>query len=440
MSLLPHPDAPAHHHPLSTVDAAWLHMDTPASPMVITVLFELARPLPREALTAIIEERLLGDERRGARFRRRVVSAPLDPRPRWEDDPLFDVRSHVHHVALPAPGDRAALADLASDLMSTPLDPHRPLWQVHLVDRGEAGAAVIARIHHAVGDGVSLVRLLLGLADRPPARAPRAVGQQAAPPRGPGERLRRLVDQTRTVVRLLLLPADPKTPLSGPLGARKRAAWSAPIPFARVEAIAHAAGATVNDVLLAAMTGALRRDLDRRGGYRDGLEIRAMLPVNLRADTTAATRELGNRFGLIYAPLPLGEVDPVARLREVKRRLDALKAAPDAQVSFGVLGAMGLLTESAEHLGVDLFSAKASVLATNVPGPTEAIEIGGRRVERIAVWAPVSGRVALSFSFLSYAGAVSVGVNADEQRLPDADVVAADVEREIEALAARLTS
>ena len=283
------------------------------------------------ALRRLLEERLLPHER----FRQRVVDDLRGPR--WQLDPDFDLRSHLHHVALPAPCGHAALVELTSDLVSSPLDRDRPLWQLQLVDLADGGSALISRLHHCIGDGVALVRLLLALTDGEPGVAPRHVGQAFPEAHGLTQRARLAVLEARAAVRLLTLPPDSPTRLAGRLGVRKRVAWSAPLPLARLERRAHAAGATLNDVILAAAAGALRHWLDEHGGYPSGCEVRALVPVNLRSDSAG----LGNRFGLVYLPLPLGVRDSRARLVELKRRLDAVKASPEAVVAFGVLGVFG---------------------------------------------------------------------------------------------------
>ena len=262
---------------LSAVDAAWLRMDTPTNRMMITGIFIFDERLELGALEQLLEERLLSHER----FRQRIVDGPRGPA--WQLDPEFDLRSHLHHVALPAPGDRAALAELVSDLASSPLDRARPLWQAHLVDGlAGGGSALVTRLHHCIADGIALVRVLLSLTDDARGAAPRHVGRELPHVEGLVHRARLAANEARAAVRLVTLPPDPPTVLSERTGVRKRVAWSAPLPLAPLDARARAAGATINDVLLAAVAGALRDQLDARHAWRDGLEVRAMIPVNLR--------------------------------------------------------------------------------------------------------------------------------------------------------------
>ena len=231
--------------------------------------------------------------------------------------------------------------------MSTPLDFSKPLWQIHLLENYCSGAVVLLRFHHCIGDGIALVHVLLSstdtTADAPwPKSSPKAPHEKHVGSRITSlfEGVQRLVVSTRkaadtiatqtvesllhpshvlemaqtameaagVLAKMLVRPADPKTVLKGSLGVAKRAAWSRRIPVADVKAISRRIGGTVNDVLLTAVTGALRRYLLFRGDKPDGKDVNAMVPVNLRPPSEAD--ELGNRFGLIYLALPIGERRP----------------------------------------------------------------------------------------------------------------------------------
>lgn len=410
---------------LSLADRAWLNMDEPTNPMVITALLEFAEPLDHAQLVRFVRERLLVEPR----FRQRLAGSGA--RGRWQDDDRFDLRAHLHHVALPHPGDGAALEELVGDLMSTRLDADRPLWQVHQVD-GHAGAsAVVVRLHHAMADGVALVGLLgrmLGRERVVDARAPSVNGA-----RGPAT-IRRALDGARAVARLAVMPADARTALRGSLGLVKRAALSRPVPLADLASTAHAAGATVNDVLATAVAGGLRRWLAARGGLRDGLELRAIVPVNLR--DVRADHGLGNRFGLVYLPLPVGLPDARARLDVIAHRTRALKASPEAAATFEVLGAMALAPRRVEDLGVRYFGAKATLVLTDLPGPGEPVTIAGGRVRSIAFWAPQAARLGLGVSALSYAGELRVGVATDAGVVPEPRELVSGLEADLDALCA----
>ena len=415
---------------VSRVDTAWLRMDQPTNPMMITALLQLEGRVPFEDVRRGIETRLATLPR----FRQRVVSSkvPLVP-PRWAEDAAFDLEAHVHRAELPPHAGDPALRALVGRLMSAPLARERPLWDAHVILDAPGGTAIIARIHHAVGDGVALVRVLLGISDEPrPSRAPARVGVTRPEAHGLAARTARAASEARTLVRLLALPADHPSALKGDLGPSKRAAWSRPIDLERVRAVATKTGAKVNDVLLAAVAGATRAYLaagDERAGSQ---ALRALVPVYVRDDEDG--QGMGNHFGLVFLDLP-EEAPPLARVAVAKARMDAIKQAPDAIVAMKVLGAMGMASRTVERLGIDLFTGKASMLVTNVPGPTHRVRLFGGTLGGLMVWAPVSGSVGLGITLVSYAGSVRMGVGADVHRLGAPEALVTAFEADLDAIA-----
>jgi WS/DGAT/MGAT family acyltransferase len=243
----------------------------------------------------------------------------------------------------------------------------------------------------------------------------------------------RIAEGAYRLGRLVLLPPDPRTAFKGELGRRKRAAWSNPVPLEDFKAIGKAFGATVNDVLVATATGALRRYLEKRGDEVKGLAIRASVPVNLRPVDDAHHR-LGNSFGLVFLTLPVGIVDPVRRLRAIKKEMDELKRSPEAIVAFGVLNVMGLAPVEVERLGLRFFGSKATAVLTNVPGPREPLYLAGRKLDSVMFWVPQSGRLGLGISILSYAGGVMLGVATDEGLVADPEKIVDAFEKEFKSL------
>ncbi len=445
---------------LSNVDSAWLRMETPTNLMTITVLLTFARKVSFHRLKADVEDRLLPF----ARFRQRVV-APLLPfaRPYWEEDPHFSLRSHLHRLALPRPADHEALQEVIGEMMSTPLDFSKPLWQMHLVEDYRGGSALVTRVHHCIADGIALVRLMLSLVeDAPdrrgrerPWRAPGQLPPGLALPAGaklrqrtsllhegwevllhPGHAVDLAVSGASAATelgKLLTMTSDPATALKGPLGVVKRAVWSDPVPLEGLRAAGRRLRATINDVLLTAVTGALRAYLLERGGVAPGLTIRAVVPVNLRADDERD--QLGNRFGLVFLPLPVGRSRRGDRLAALKRAMDGIKSSPQAMVAFGVLNALGLASPSIESLGVSIFARKATAVMTNVPGPQQRLYLAGAPIDSIMFWVPQSGRLGLGVSIMSYDGQVRLGLAADAGLVPDPGAILAHFHRELEALA-----
>ena len=377
--------------------------------------------------------------------------------PHWQDETRFSIDNHVSHIALPAPGGDKALRELVSELMSTPLDTTKPLWHVHLIDGYDGGSVVLARIHHSIADGIALVRVMLSLTDATPNPKPVRRRSESTNNAGPLDWLptavgkglaagQRLLDNPGKVAeyarlgaegayrlgRLVALPPDPKTVFKGELGRRKRAAWSNPVPLDDFKLIGKAFGATVNDVLVATATGALRRYLEKRSGPTAGISIRASVPVNLRPLDQA--HKLGNSFGLVFLTLPVGVVDPVRRLRSIKKEMDDLKRSPEALVAYGLLNLMGLAPVEVEKLGLRFFGSKATAVLTNVPGPREPLYLAGQKLGRVMFWVPQSGHLGLGISILSYAGGVMLGVATDEGLVADPEKIVEAFSQEFQAL------
>ena len=439
---------------LSSVDTAWLRMEVPANLMMITGVLVFSAPMDYERLKATIEKRLLPFDR----FRQRIVRPALGI-PYWEKDPDFDLNYHLQLATLPAPGDQDALQDTASLLASTQLDSSKPLWQLHLIEGYGEGCALICRLHHCIGDGLALVHVLLSLTDTEPgtpwpviepqarrrqrtstmskllrpARVACKTTQQVtgtmlgqcrevrADPAHALDLARLGVRGTTALARLLLLWPDRKTIFKGPLHVPKRAAWSAPIPLADIKSIGGELGGTVNDVLLTAMSGALRRYLLARGERVDGLNFRAIVPVDLRKPGTE--EELGNKFGLVFLSLPVGIVDPGERLRELRRRMDALKDTLEAPVAYGIVSTIGRLPQAMQDVVVDIFGLKGTAVMTNVMGPTEQLYLAGAPLESLMFWVPQSGRLGLGVSILSYNGQVWMGTITDAGLVSDPDSI-----------------
>jgi diacylglycerol O-acyltransferase / wax synthase len=458
----------AHRERMSSGDAAWLRMDRPTNLMIINSVMLFDAPLDWARVREIVEERLVG---RYPRFSQRVVDSG-GPRGGafWEDDPNFDLSLHLHHRALPAPGDRAELQALVGDLMADPLDHSKPLWNLYLIDGFGGGCAVYARMHHCIADGIALARVLLSLTDADPdagialdepevaRHSPGPLSSLTGPAAGamsagravasalvhegfevlqhPSAEASRLAEvaqkDSRALAHVFLRGSDAKTALKGDMGAARRVAWSDPFPLDDVKHIAHANRATVNDVLVAAMTGALREYLSARDSLVE--EICAFVPFNLRPLDVPLPASLGNKFGLVFLPLPVGAATPAARLRAVKRHMGEIKNSPEGAIAYGMLEFMGMTPVQVESAILDVFSAKGTAVITNVPGPREPVYLAGVPVSAVAVWAPTSGSVSMSVSIFSYDGQVTVGVMADAGLVPDPSEMVDGFESELEAL------
>jgi WS/DGAT/MGAT family acyltransferase len=431
--------------PLSPVDHAWLRMDEPTNLMMINGVLVLGEPVDFARLRSVFAQRLAVLPR----FRQKVV---VDGgRPHWEEDRAFDLGNHLLRVTLPAPGGDDELRAFINGIISAPLDPRRPLWLFHCIDNVNGGSVLFGQLHHAIGDGVALMLVLLSLTDLTPdpeaSHSPnpftamlrgrskeglekaREVAEEVMPDgmrlllnpvealRSTGRWLKGLAS-VGALGRLVLRPSDPKTLFKGPLVVEKRVAWSAAIPLEDVKAIGKALGGTINDVLVTAVAGGLRRYLEERGHEPlDALNFRVAMPVNLRS--LEKMSDLGNQFGLIFLSLPVGILDPARRLAELRRRATTLKRSMEPLVVYGILKAMGLSPHALQKLVVRIFATKATAVMTNIPGPRQTIFLAGSPIRDVFFWVPQSGRVGLGVSICSYAGHVRLGVGTDAGLVPD---------------------
>jgi WS/DGAT/MGAT family acyltransferase len=415
---------------MSPVDTAWLHMDEPGNPADIVGLLSFDGRLSYDALKKIIEDRLL----KYKRFKQRVVE--IDGHPAWEDDPSFRIERHVMRYDFDGPLTSESLARILTDLAHQRLPHDRPLWAMHLIDGSDGGSAIVSRLHHCIADGFALAHSMITLAHR----ADGTPMSEVMHPADQGEHeplMKVLVHEANEIARhpthsldlakqgkalasslghLLFVPFDRRTFLKNKLSGRRRMAWSSGLDLDTVKSIGRSRGATVNDVLLSAITGALRRFLQEGGEPVDEFTIRAIIPVNLRPIHWIEDMDdsMGNRFGLVFLDLPVNGKTTESRFRGLKERMDAIKGTPEAFVAFGILNALGHTPPTIEHIVNHVFGRKASLVVTNVPGPREPLYIDGARLRDVVFWVPHPARLGLGVSILSYAGKVIVGVRTDE--------------------------
>ena len=346
--------------------------------------------------------------------------------------------------------------------MAQPLDPSRPLWSFHHVENFKNGSALVLRLHHCMGDGLGLLLVLLAMTEMDGGDASRAnpfrqlfehtadldtIRREAERMMPDGMRLllassdafqdpkRRWLARLAVpgaLLRLTFRPSDERTTIKGPLVPQKRVAWSGRIPVETVKQLGRNLGGTMNDVLVAAMSGALGRYLATRGD--NAKNIRAVMPVSMRP--LAEMADLGNRFGLMFLSLPMTIADPLARLRELRRRAEALKRSAEPLAALGILHALGAVPLSVQRLVVRIFGTKGTCVFTNVPGPRETIYFAGLPIDDIFFWVPQSGKLGLGISILSYAGSVRLGVVTDAGLVPDPERIVEGFHVEIAAMQA----
>ena len=419
--------------PLSPVDAAWFRMETGGNRADIVAVMILDGQLDDESLRATIEARLLPHRR----FRRRVVETPhgILP-PRWQDEAPFSLDAHISRHRLASPAGDDELLSLVEELVNRPMDFGIAPWRLGIIDGYSGGSVLVAQIHHCMGDGFALIDLLVSLTDgapgEPVARTSTAVPADAPERSSLSEALagaRRLGSGVEALGHLLLLPFDPVTRLRGVLSGERKLAWSKGVPLSRVKALASARGATLNDVLLAALAGALRRYLQHHGDLTPG--VRAIVPVNLRPPGEPIDEERGNWFGLVFVDLPIDLDDMDARVRAIKRGMDRIKASEEPVVSLAVLNTLGRSPAVVEHIANELFARKSSIVVSNVPGPRKPVSLAGRRIRDIVFWVPHPSGLACGASILSYAGSVRVGIRSDRAVLPDPELIARAFDEEL---------
>ncbi len=445
---------------ISGVDTAWLRMDQPTNLMMIVGVMMFDGKVALARVRKTIAARFLA-------FRRFGQCAVQDAAGAWwQADENFDIKAHVLGATLPGAGGKEELEAFVSGLASTPLDPARPLWQFHVVDNFQGGSALVTRIHHCYADGIALIQVMLSMTHataagslemEPEAIEPGASAESdfwaqilkpvtgalgnakeignalfeqgkslAANPSMAAEALQGIagkgLELAGEVAKLVTMGADAPTRFKGALGTSKTVAWADPLPLNEVKAVGKALGCSINDVLLSMAAGALRDYLLEKGDLVDALEIRAIVPVNLRP--AGAGKTLGNHFGLVFLDLPIGMEHPLERVYEVRRRMQALKGSYQPAIALALLSAVGYGPRVLQEQVTHLLGASASAVMTNVPGPQHPLYFAGKRIVELDFWVPQSGGIGMGVSILSYDGRIQFGVITDAGLVPDPSRIA----------------
>jgi WS/DGAT/MGAT family acyltransferase len=453
---------------LTALDTSFLHLEDGEAHMHVAsvMLFEGPPPAYDEMLEAL-ENRL----HLVPRYRQRLAFVPLGQgRPKWVDDPHLNLRYHLRFTALPSPGSERQLKDLAGRVFSQQLDRDKPLWEIWMVEGLEDDRfAILSKTHHALVDGISGVDIISVLFDTTPdPAAPTAPGDRWLPRPIPSraqllaeallERGTIPAEITRSVRAVFrgprriaggvrdaavgvgamawagLNPAPP-SPYNRSIGPHRRFTWVR-ADLGEIKAIKNELGGTVNDVVLATVAGALGKHLRRRGQNTDGLELKAMIPVSVRADIERGA--LGNKVAAIMAPLPVWCQDPVARLDILSEELRGLKSsgqAVGAQVLTDLTGfAPPTVMDQASRLVAR--QRMFNLVVTNVPGPQFPLYLAGRRMLDPFPMVPLAKNQGLGIALLSYAGKINFGLVGDYDVLWDLDQFAEDVREALDELAA----
>ncbi len=386
--------------------------------------------------------------------------------PTWRDDERFDIRTHVGHVALPAPGSDDQLCEWAADFYSHRLDRTRPLWEMVLIEGLEEGRWALAhKTHHCLVDGVGSVDVAYLLLDSEPDARPQALPVprtaqqsvlqpfvphapqpllQAAAAGGHATRAaahallhpRAAFEQSRSLAELVvrdeIVPA-PHTSLNGPIGSTRRFAVVR-VPLAELDTIRRALGGSINDVVLAACTSGLRDMLLERDERPPAAGLRAMIPVNLREGSAALA--LGNRISSLFVQLPVAEPLAGARYDTIVAATRRLKSSGAATGATAIVD-LAALAPPILHasLARSLYAARLfNVTITNVPGPQIPLYALGARLREVHPLVPLAAEHTVGIAIFSYTGLVTFGVIADSDSTPDIDVLACGIERGVSEL------
>ncbi len=451
---------------LTPVDASFLHQEGPSSHMHVGGLTIVeGPPPPMEEFLEQIRRRL----HLVPRYRHKLAFTALDSgRPVWIDDPSFNLDYHVRHTALPTPGEWEQLSSLTARIFSQQLDRSKPLWEMWLIEGlKDDRFALISKTHHSLIDGIAGIDLATVLFDLSPDPPPiKHSGRAWRPHREPGTpellaaglkgavragielaegaldafahpdralaRTREAAEGIGEIVWAGLNPA-PETPLNVDIGPHRRFVGIA----SRLEdfkLVKNAFGGTVNDVVLAVVAGALRAFLLARGRRTEGVELRALVPVSVRAEDEHD--QMGNRIVVMRGPLPVYIADPVQRLRFVSRAMDGLKESKQALGAEVIAGAQNFAppTILAQASRLNFSTRLFNLLVTNVPGPQFPLYVLGREMLAAYPVAFLPENHALAIAIMSYNGQMNFGLLGDFDALPDIDLIGETIARELATL------
>ena len=477
---------------LSPNDTLWLNMDSPENLMVIETVMWFHHRLDPDRVIAAIQDRMV--ERYPVFHWKPRFSDQVGARDEWIDDLEFDIHNHVTVHELGGDGDRTALQAFLEARFVEPIPHDGPLWRAYILEGNEFGALML-RYHHAIADGTALARVLIEMTDDAPDgtsfpevpadrvhpadapvepeevvvdrdprrkrdRALNAATKAATLPLSAGVKatngatrllemldldrdgsmVSRIADQTAGVsgtIDKLVVGQPPDVAVFGRTGIAKRADWAPGHDLKLVKRAAKSRGATVNDLMLAAVAGGVRRYLEARGEPLE--DVMTMIPVNLRPIDEPLPEYLGNRFALVSFMLPVETEGAASRLDVAHERMVAIKAGPEALITFGLqstLGLVGTFTSRVSRMAQEYFADKAIGVTTNVAGPDHPRYFAGQQLVGILGWVPGASNQALGVCIFSYNNEIRVGFKTDTNVIPDITNLVAAYAAEMEELLA----
>ena len=432
--------------PLRKIDHMMWDVNMPNSLVTITGMMTFDKPVSKKKLTEIIETRLLKFER----FHKKVILK--NKKPMWHVDEAFNLASHIHYIALPGQGNYKMLQGVISDLISQPLDESKPLWQVHLIDNYNGGSLVLWRLHHAIADGIALVKVVFSLTGSTKEQS--LMNQKDEEVTTPEKHnLKQDVEQllhtgkdllheaqelimhpsqmndvlaeswkiTKELGRLFFGESVQGTIYKGQLGYTKKPAWSDPLPLDSIKQIGKYHHATINDILLALITGALRRHLISHKQPLDKC-IRVVVPVNLRKQGEKI--KVHNKIGMLSVELPVHIKDSTERIDYIREKTELLKHSIEPVLIYNLLNILAdVVPTKLEQKFSDFIGTKIAGVVTNVPGPRSQIYLAGVKVKDIMFWVPQTSPLGIGVSIISYNNKVCLGVVTDTNLVKDPDEI-----------------
>ncbi len=440
--------------PLKSIDHIMYDVSSPTSLITVMGMMVFDKKVKKEILIKVISDRLL----RHHRFHKKVIIKK--GKPHWHLDESFDLRSHIHHIALPAPGDYNALQDLISDLISQPLDSSKPLWQVHLIDNYKGGSVVLWRLHHAIADGIALVNVvysLTGLTKAASLEADRNIVSNK--PRHKWKLDIKALFQSGkdwlvNARYLLMHPERIKKPISdavklagelgrlffgksvehtlykGNLSCSKKVAWSGALPLVEVKQMAKIHGVTINDILLVLIAGAIRHHLLKHKQKLSNC-MRIVVPVNLRKKEEDI--KVHNKIGMLSIELPVHIKDLKHRIDYVHSKTEFLKNSIEPVLVYNLMNVLAdIIPAKLEARFAEFIGSRIAGVVTNLPGPKSPVYFAGQQIKDMLFWVPQTSPLGIGVSMMSYGGRVYLGVVTDTHLVNDPDQIIKGYYKEFE--------
>lgn len=450
---------------LSNMDAMIWKMEESTGLVTVTGLLEFGEIPSIDDIKMIVEDRLL----RHNRFKQKIVQK--ESKLIWIEDALFNINAHIHRIGLPSPCDNSALQEVISHLMSQPLDQSKPLWQLHVIENPiTKKATLLARLHHSIGDGISLIKVLFSLTHLTPELSMEpypevqkkkvkqknffeqtaknfedamGIGENVLKeaknilsnkPDNLFEKVKSGINSTIEASKMLTSKPEAAKLYKGKPSVMKRVAWSAAFDLKKVKAIRKASGGTINEVLLSALTGALRNHMMHHGlVVKEDLPI--AIPVSLHDEKSMMSMEveLANKIGALPLQLPVKEFDYKKIISMIKERSEEMKKSPLPIATYSIANTIGgILSREVQQTITEVIGDKIMASVSNVPGPQIPLYCAGRKVEDMMFWIPQTRSIGMGISIISYNGKVRMGITTDEAIISDPEYLVYEFEDELQ--------